>query len=185
MGTREQLISAAAGLVDEGGPAAVTLREVAARVGVSHNAPYKHFADKEELLAAVASRELRRPDDPSVGGGPASQLRARCKAYVRWARRYPARFKLVFGTWKTSSESLDEASDAARQALVELTKAAQAAGEAPAGDPQRVTALVLALAHGAADLALAGRLAKAGAWAADPEDLIDDLFDLWARAASR
>ena len=58
--TRARLIEAAAALLEEGGPGAVTLREVGRRVGVSHNAPYKHFADKEDLLAAVAAAELRR-----------------------------------------------------------------------------------------------------------------------------
>ena len=58
--TRDALVAAAAQLLDEGGPEAVTLREVGHRAGVSHNAPYKHFADKEALLAAVAARELDR-----------------------------------------------------------------------------------------------------------------------------
>jgi hypothetical protein len=53
--TRETLVSAAAELLDRGGPDAVTLREVGHLAGVSHNAPYKHFAGKESLLAAVAS----------------------------------------------------------------------------------------------------------------------------------
>lgn len=186
MGTREQLISAAAELVDTGGPAAVTLRGVAARVGVSHNAPYKHFADKEELLAAVASRELRRPAEAASPGDatdPASQLRVRAKAYIRWARRYPERFKLVFGTWRAAYAELGEAADASRQALISLMTAAQAQGMAPPGDPERLTALMLALAHGGADLALGGYLARDGKGAADPEDLIDDLFDLMARAS--
>lgn len=186
MGTREQLISAAADLVDVGGPAAVTLRGVAARVGLSHNAPYKHFADKEELLAAVASRELRRPAEAASPGDatdPASQLRVRAKAYVRWARRYPERFKLVFGAWRAAYAELGEAADESRQALVALMAQAQAQGMAPPGDPERLTALMLALAHGGADLALGGYLARDGKGAADPEDLIDDLFGLLARAA--
>ena len=56
--TREALLDAATDLLDEGGPVAVTLREVGHRAGLSHNAPYKHFADKNALLAAVAAREL-------------------------------------------------------------------------------------------------------------------------------
>ena len=55
--TRDTLVAVAAQLLDEGGPEAVTLREVGHRAGVSHNAPYKHFADKEALLAAVAAFE--------------------------------------------------------------------------------------------------------------------------------
>src|SRR2546429_7684555 len=68
--TRDTLLAAAAQLLDEGGPEAVTLREVGHRAGVSHNAPYKHFADKQALLAAVAARELDRSSSalsPTVG----------------------------------------------------------------------------------------------------------------------
>ncbi|NUQ86967.1 MAG: helix-turn-helix transcriptional regulator, partial [Glycomyces artemisiae] len=57
--TREALIDVAARLLDEGGTDAVTLRQVGHGAGVSHNAPYKHFAGKEALLAAVAARELQ------------------------------------------------------------------------------------------------------------------------------
>jgi AcrR family transcriptional regulator len=60
MGTRDDLIEVATGLLDRGGVAAVTLREVGRLAGVSHNAPYKHFADKQALLAAVAARDLAR-----------------------------------------------------------------------------------------------------------------------------
>src|SRR5262245_13620970 len=54
--TREAIIDAAAALLDEGGPAAVTFRAVGERVGLSHNAAFKLFHDKESLLAAVAAR---------------------------------------------------------------------------------------------------------------------------------
>src|SRR3954471_14103182 len=53
--TRRALLDAAADLLDEGGPDAVTLREVGARAGVSRSAPYGHFPDKEYLLGVVAA----------------------------------------------------------------------------------------------------------------------------------
>ncbi|MDF3335868.1 helix-turn-helix domain containing protein [Mycolicibacterium septicum] len=52
---RRALLDDAAELLGAGGPAAVTLREVGAREGVSRGAPYRHFADKESLVAAVAA----------------------------------------------------------------------------------------------------------------------------------
>ena len=58
MGTKDKLVEAAAALLDDGGESAVTVRAVAHRVGVSHNAPYKHFADRAALLAAVAERDF-------------------------------------------------------------------------------------------------------------------------------
>src|ERR1700737_2024953 len=110
--TRAQLVAAAAKLLDQGGPAAVTLREVGRLAGVSHNAPYKHFADKEELLAAIAARELanqRRGVRPTEGKTPIDQLRAMMHGYVRWATQHPARFKLTFGAWSTDSDALASA----------------------------------------------------------------------------
>src|SRR4029077_4955788 len=50
---RETLLQGAVRVIAEWGPAAFTLREVARRAGVSHNAPYRHFRDKDALLAAV------------------------------------------------------------------------------------------------------------------------------------
>jgi AcrR family transcriptional regulator len=181
--TRERLIDAATRLLDEGGPAAVTLREVGRLAGVSHNAPYKHFADKQDLLAAVAARELggngRSRPAPAPG---LDALRQTMHSYVRWAIRHPARFKLTFGSWSTDSAELAEAATAARGGLVEAVRAAQQAGDLPEEDPERVAALVLAVAHGAADLQISNHLAKSGKGHASAEDLVDDLLRHLARA---
>ena len=181
--TRDRLIDAATRLLDQGGPAAVTLREVGRLAGVSHNAPYKHFADKQDLLAAVAARELGRDD----GGRPASApgadaLRQMMHTYVRWAIRHPARFKLTFGSWSTDSAELAQAADAARAGLVAAVRTAQEAGDLPPEDPERVAALILAVAHGAADLEISGHLARSGKGHACAEDLVDDLLRHLARA---
>src|SRR5580700_9985299 len=57
---KEVLLDAALALISEVGPQAFTLREVARRAGVSHNAPYRHFRDKDELLAVVAVQGFER-----------------------------------------------------------------------------------------------------------------------------
>jgi AcrR family transcriptional regulator len=175
--TRTALLDAATRLLDEGGVDAVTLREVGRLAGVSHNAPYKHFASKEALLAAVAARflaERRGALDPSAT--PEAALRTTLVAYLAWALRHPVRFKLVFGRWSIDSPELAEAAHAAHEALVSLVTDAQATGALPAGDPVRLAALLRALTHGAADLALAGHLAADGKGHADPADLVDDLL---------
>jgi AcrR family transcriptional regulator len=183
LSTRDRLIAAAARLLDEGGPAAVTLREVGRLAGVSHNAPYKHFADKEDLLAAVAARELARPRRAAPAGrrSPVEALSTMMHGYVDWAMRHPARFKLTFGSWSGDSAELAAAATAARAALVAAVAAAQASNDLPDGDPERLAALVLAATHGAVDLALSGHLAKAGKGNADPKDLVDDLLAYLSR----
>jgi AcrR family transcriptional regulator len=182
--TRDALISAAARLLDQGGPAAVTLRAVAKAVGVSHNAPYRHFHDKEDLLAAIAARELSRPVLAAVAaaeGDPVQDLRRMAQAYVEWAQHRPERFKLTFGPWRSGSDELGGAATAGRARFISAVLRAQASGQIGPGDPERITALILALAHGAADLALGGHLSRDGKGHADPGDLLDDLFALITR----
>jgi AcrR family transcriptional regulator len=186
--TREVLIDAATNLLDRGGVQAVTLREVGHQAGVSHNAPYKHFAGKEALLAAVAARELVRQRDTlaaTIGRtrSPESILRAAIHQYVAWAREHPARFKLVFGSWSTDSEELARAADAAQTILVGVVSDAQEAGVLPGGDPVRLASLLRALAHGAADLASAGHLQPQGKAHASADQLVDDLLDYLREAA--
>jgi AcrR family transcriptional regulator len=186
--TRDTLVSAAARLLDDGGPAAVTLRGVGAAAGVSHNAPYKHFSNKEELLAAVASRELDRQTKSLAALGrsrakPSELLRRKMRGYVRWAVAHPERFRLTFGRWDQGTDELAATAAAANANLVALVAKAQEAGELPCGEPERMAALLLSLAHGAADRALGGHLAAKGKGRADPEDLVDDLFRYLRRSA--
>jgi AcrR family transcriptional regulator len=187
--TRASLITAAATLLDRGGPAEVKLREVGKLAGVSHNAPYKHFADKEELLAAIAAGELRSQSELMrrlvAARTPLDALRALARAYAEWGRNKPARFKLTFGAWNIESNELREAAAESRAVLVSIVEAAQARAELPKGDAERLAALMLALAHGAVDQALAGHLSATGKGNANPEDLFDDLLGYLGQSAIR
>lgn len=174
---------AATQLMDVGGLEAVTLREVGRRAGVSHMAPYKHFTDKEALLAAVAARELEYLGSAMTKiqehGRPAeATLRLAMHEYVTWALAYPVRFKLVFGVWSTDTGSgeLGAAAGTARATLGQIVAAAQRTGQLPPGDTERLAALIQALAHGAVDLALAGHVSAQGKGNAGPHDLVDDLL---------
>jgi AcrR family transcriptional regulator len=187
--TREALVEAAARLLDEGGVEAVTLREVGRLAGVSHNAPYKHFAGKQALLAAVAARELRGlhaalRESIRRTRTPQTALRAALHDYLDWALRYPARFKLVFGPWTIESQELADAATVAQTTFVDLVARAQDGGALPPGDPARQAALLRALAHGAADLAFAGHLTGAGKGGAEPGELVDDLLGFLRDAAA-
>jgi AcrR family transcriptional regulator len=187
--TRETLVTVAAQLLDEGGPQAVTLREVGHRAGVSHNAPYKHFADKEALLAAVAARELDRRGSSleatmSARLPPAEAIQTAMRGYVAWALEFPQRFKLVYGSWSRGSDELAAAADSARASLVGLVAAAQRAGRLPNADPERQASLLLAVTHGAVDLALAGHLSPTGKGHASPDDLAADLLAYLQTAAT-
>lgn len=178
--TRSMLITAAAELLDRGGPASVTLREVGRRAGVSHNAPYKHFESKDNLLAAIAARELEDMSklmDVSGGGRVTiGAVRKVLHGYIRWARTYPARFHLTFGPLPGADAELKNTAGESRKLLVDLVGAAQKAELLPGTNADRMASLLQALAHGAADLALNGHLSATGKGQAEPEDLVDDLL---------
>jgi AcrR family transcriptional regulator len=98
---REALLKAAIRLIAEVGPAAFTLREVARRAGVSHNAPYRHFRDKDDLLAAVAAqgfRELTQAmlDAAARQSDTLQRLKHSGLAYVTFALRRPEHFTVMF-----------------------------------------------------------------------------------------
>ncbi|MCY9782451.1 TetR/AcrR family transcriptional regulator [Nocardiopsis sp. EMB25] len=186
--TRTALVASASALLDSGGIDAVTLREVGRLTEVSHTTPYKHFADEEALLAAVAARELERLSDVVDDAARQSRnsrdaLRTVLRSYTAWALDHPVRFRLVFGSWARPQEDLDRAADRARAALTAVVSQCQRDGVVPGGDPERRTALLLAVVHGAITLYLTGHPPRDGRGRADPDDLVDDLLDLLGSAA--
>lgn len=98
---RQALLEAARGLINEAGVEKLTLREIARRAGVTTGAPYHHFADKAELVYALARQSLEELDHVSQVAlegvvEPREQLRAIGVAYVLYAVDHPAEFRLMF-----------------------------------------------------------------------------------------
>lgn len=187
--TRTALVTSATGLLDAGGIEAVTLREVGRLSGVSHMAPYKHFADKESLLAAVAGRELRRLGDvvdtaARQSRDSRSALRTVLHSYTAWALEHPARFALIYGSWTRPHEELALAAGRTHTALTGVVRQCQADRVVPGGDTERRTAMLLALVHGTVSLSLSGHLARGGKGQADPGDIVDDVLDLLSASAA-
>ena len=163
VGTRAALLRAAAGLLEGCGMAAVTLRAVGERAGVSRQAPYKHFADKEELLSVVAAGYFGRmggemAEAADAAGDAFGRLEAMVEAYVRFALANPHRRRLMFGPEVKGSPYpvVHEAAGAVYQRFIGAVAGCQEAGELPQEDPVRLAALMYATAHGAVDLALSG-----------------------------
>jgi AcrR family transcriptional regulator len=114
---RTALLDAADAMLDEGGDGAVSLREAARRAGVSPTAAYRHFADKNALLAALMARHFAE-FGKALAGRP---LAAMGPAYVRFALARPGRFRLMFGPLLREAQKdpgLRAASGAAFQALL-------------------------------------------------------------------
>ena len=96
-----ELERAAIELLTEQSPSALSLREVARRAGVSHNAPYHHFGDRQGLLKAVAARSLRdllavMVAARDVARGPVDRLVAIGVAYVDFAIDHRGQFGVIF-----------------------------------------------------------------------------------------
>jgi AcrR family transcriptional regulator len=162
---RETLIKAALRLVAEVGPTAFSLREVARRAGVSHNAPYRHFRDKDELLAAVSAqgfRELTQAmlDAAARSGEALEQLKGSGLAYVRFALRRPEHFTVMFEAPTSARKTAESAAaaDQAFQTLVNFVKSCQNQGRLPSGESLPLALLAWSMVHGIAKLAITGRL---------------------------
>ncbi|MFF4273382.1 TetR/AcrR family transcriptional regulator [Streptomyces sp. NPDC001536] len=126
---RNSLLQASLELVGEQGPHGFTLAEASRRAGVSVAAPYKHFADRDTLLAELATqgyREQRKRFAAAVNGieDPAEQLASFAAAYVRFAAEEPALFDVTFhaGLDKSRFTELASAGDEVAHLLLPVAR---------------------------------------------------------------
>jgi AcrR family transcriptional regulator len=129
---RRALIDTALELVTEEQDWTFSLREVARRAGVSHNAPYKHFPEKRDLLAAVAARGFEALAERTLSSLEAlTDARARLlacgRAFVACGIANPALYRLMFSAVLTSPEAgrpaIEKAAAAKARAIVDATVA--------------------------------------------------------------
>ena len=167
---RRALTDAALAMVTEEGAWNFTLREVARRAGVSHAAPYNHFADKAELLAEVAAlgfRALRRGMEGGSRGARSARraLLGIATGYVRFGVEHPAHYRLMFGPELAQKERypvLQEASDATFAVLTSALQRGQAAGELRRGPVRDQAVVAWSLVHGLTTLLIDQRLSFLG-----------------------
>jgi len=152
---RETLVAAALALL-ESGSGELSLRAVARAAGVSAMAPYRHFADKAALLAAVAQCGFAALQDALAAadraGAPRAALLAQGLAYVAFARARPALFRLMF------RDQLGLAKPAHEDTAAYDVLARRVAELAP-GDAESAALACWSIVHGLATLVLDGRLA--------------------------
>lgn len=171
--------------------AAVTLRAVGKRAGISRQAPYRHYADKEALLSAIAAGYFGQLGEEmtaaarSVGDDPFGRLEAIAEAYVRFALSGPNRYRLMFGPEIRDNPhpEVHEAARAVHEWFVRAVAGCQEAEQLPEGDPAELAALIGAAGHGAVDRALAGHVEEEKGLG-DPSALVRLLL-LHLRAARR
>jgi AcrR family transcriptional regulator len=146
---RAAVLSAAGKLIEKEGLAGLSIREAARRAGVSHNAPYRHFPDRDALLAALATEgfsELEKFLEGRTG-------RAMGEAYVRFALVHPQRFRLMFGG-QLDLDRYPELHAQAGATHARLTAAFAGLG----AEAKFAAAAAWSLVHGLAHLILDGHL---------------------------
>lgn len=162
---KQSLLDAAVALMGEVGPQGFTLREVARRAEVSHNAPYRHFQDKDDLLAGVAAQGFDRLTESmkkamAKGRTAAERLQLAGRGYVAFALEWPRHVMVMFDMPKPAEPrpELVASAQCAFQVLLDAIGAAQAEGALPKGDPQRLAIVAWSGVHGLAKLAIGGQI---------------------------
>lgn len=162
---KNALQAAAFALIAQRGVEAVSLREISQAAGVSHAAAYRHYTDKQALLADLAQAgfrelvEINRRTVAATRGGPLEQLKACGRAYVDFGVRRPHLLQLMFGGAVVDWQAHDGLVDASRQlagTLAGIVTQGQASGVMRPGPVGDLTLAAWSLVHGLA-LLIAGR----------------------------
>lgn len=154
---REACVQEALAIIGESGVEALSLREVARRLNVSHQAPYKHFASRDHILAEVVSRAFaafaehldHRPRSPD----PEEDLSNMGHAYLGYAQAHPLHYQLMFETRLPDPAQHPEMMRRARHAFSILNAAIGRLPGRPADAPPELDALFIWSAmHGLASI---------------------------------
>ncbi|MBN8534198.1 MAG: TetR/AcrR family transcriptional regulator [Rhizobiales bacterium] len=166
---REALIDAALRLIGEKGPAGFTIAEAARAAGVSPAAPYRHFRDRDALMADVAERgfeafRIRLESAWDAGKpNPREALNRVGRAYLAFAREEPATYSAMFegGIAISQHPALHAAADRAFQVLREGCDSLFVSLPAGKRPPALMVALhIWAMSHGIASLFARGDAAR-------------------------
>jgi len=164
---RNALIQAGLELLSEGGAAALDLRKVARRAGVSHAAPYRHFPDKQALIAAINEEGFHRLAERircalrEVSDGAFEQLHAIARAYVQFAQENPWLMREMFSGLSIEREafpSLYQASKIVFMLYMEVVQRGQERGSIIDGDPGALAGVLWSLLHGVAMLMIENQM---------------------------
>jgi len=161
---RQALLDAAAGLLAERGPDEVSTRAVAKMVGVSHNAPYRHFASRDALLAGLAQQGfegLIAAFHVALAGStdPRRRMIAVSEAYVAFAVQHPSIYLLMFSQVlnKLAFPELQQAAGTSLKIVCDVV--VELRGET---DAELHARGAWAMVHGIATLLIEDRLMKRG-----------------------
>lgn len=169
---RNSLVNVGLELLNDKGIAGISMREIARNIGVGHNAPYRHFKNKQQLLEAIAEcgfRKLRARNtrlELEFANDPEAQLFESAMHIISMAAEQPNLFQLMFGghlslqggQGKSSGCDLKKAVDEATQSLVGIIKNGQKLQVFIAGDPSTLALSAMSMVQGVAIMVSSGKL---------------------------
>lgn len=165
MKTSDRIVESAITLLDSGGISNVTLRAVGQASGLSHNAPYKHFDNRDSLLGAIATQEFHRLAAAFTASGkerepPLAKLKRALQVFSGYGRDYPNRYQLLFSDPDIAHQEgdLQQAAMASFSAFAALVAECQSAGVLPRVETPALAGLIYASVHGLIDLQASGRM---------------------------
>ncbi len=153
---RRAVLDAALEVIAESGPAGVSLRGLARRVGVSHAGPAHHFGSKKGVFTALAAEGFTMFADALEQSAPSGSMADLGVVYVRFALAHRAHFEVMFRPelYDVDDPAVVESGDRARSILRRTARAAATQTESPS--PLAVEVGAWALVHGLATLVAAG-----------------------------
>jgi AcrR family transcriptional regulator len=163
---KNALIRAGIEILSKDGVQALTLRQVAKKAGVSHAAPYAHFADKQALIAAIAAEGYRQLYEKLAAAQESrvdalARLMAVAQAYAQFAIDEPDHFKITFsGVVEAEKDYPDYVEQSKRcfALVMVVVTDCQSGGILEPGDPELATVSVWASIHGFVQLMLANQI---------------------------
>jgi AcrR family transcriptional regulator len=190
---RQKVLKASLALIEEGGLDRLSMREAARKAGVSHQAPYHHFADREAILAAIAGEGfvklgqalMRAAAD--AGSNPGKAVEAMGRAYVDFAIRHPAYFQVMFRADAVPLDRYPEPRKLEDEAFGRLVEGIyKAFTDQPVEVRRKIAVAAWALVHGLATLILEGSLArKVGIPKARQKQLADEVIGTFSSLLER
>ena len=187
---RETLINSALALLEEGSVQELSMRALARKAGVSQTAPYRHFEDKDELIAVLKTEGFQRLTEKmeqvkSVEKDPFQRLNSLGVLYIEFARENPAYFKLMFEHLLSEPEKypqMQEAMEISRQGLCDVVGECLALPEARDIDPLVAEIGLWSMVHGFATLLLSGPLSEKLECEAIRDDMAQQITTMFGQA---
>jgi AcrR family transcriptional regulator len=178
----QALVQAGLAILHEEGASALTLRAVARRAGVSHAAPYRHFADKDALLAAIAEDGFNclsagiRTAINSYNGDPVALIHRAVDGYIQFVADNADHMQVMFsGLLKCYEDypNLAIAADRAYQDVVKMMQICQRDGLIALDDPKQQAFMAWSLVHGLSSIVIGQQFPVAEKTGLDMQQLTD------------